>query len=152
VDECLGTDADIEAGGLLVLAAQAAADVAATPQHGSASRQALLDEIAALPSRASSDPFAPHPLYRNREALAATWNAELARLAGEPALERWVASAQAWDRLTHPHAAAYSRWRAATEARRTNQAGAADRLLRRAAADAREHVPLLQAIRDSTSP
>ena len=146
LDECFGTDAGSDTAPLLVLAAQAAADVAATPQPGSASRHELLDEIAALPRRAPSDPFAPHPMYRHREALSATWKAELARLAGEPALERWVASAQAWDRLTRPHDAAYSRWRAATDARRNNQAGAADRLLRRAAADAREHVPLLQAI------
>ena len=146
LDESLGTDAAAETGALLVLAAQAAADVAASTPAGSSSRHELLDELVALPQRASSDPFAPHPMYGNREALAATWKAELARLAGEPALERWVASAQAWDRLTRPHDAAYSRWRAATDARRNNQAAAADRLLRRAAADAREHVPLLNAI------
>lgn len=146
LDESFGTDAGSDTAPLLVLAAHAAADVAATPHPGSASRHELLDEIVALPRRAPSDPFAPHPLYRNREALLATWKAELARLAGEPALERWVASAQAWDRLARPHDAAYSRWCAATEARRSNQAAAADRLLRRATADAREHVPLLQAI------
>jgi hypothetical protein len=150
LDESLGTDADRESATVLVQAARAAADVAASTPLGSSARRELLDELTALPPRASADPFAPHPAYGNREALAATWKTELARVAGEPALERWVSAAQAWDRLTRPHDAAYSRWRAATEARRANQGVAADRLLRRATADAREHVPLLQAIRDSS--
>ena len=45
-----------------------------------------------------------------------------------------------------PHEAAYCRWRAAQAALRDGQGTVAARLLKRAAADAREHVPLSQAI------
>ena len=119
LDESLGTDADIETTALLVLAAQAAADIAASTPPESSLRRKLLNELAALPPRASADPFASHPAYGNREALSATWKAELARLAGEPALERWVSAAQAWDRLNRPYDAALQslagRHRGATE-------------------------------------
>ena len=76
--ECLGTDADIEAGPLLVLAAQAAADVAATPQPGSASRQSYsTDRGVALtrierPVRTPSHVRKPRGARSNLEGRAGT--------------------------------------------------------------------------------
>ena len=61
----------------------------------------------------------------------------------------WTLAASAWDKLTRPHDAAYCRWRAGQAALATGQATVAVKLLRRAATDAREHVPLLAAIRDT---
>ena len=75
-----------------------------------------------------------------------SWRAELARLAGSQGVESWRAAATAWDALDRPHDAAYCRWRAAQCALRDGQGTVAARLLRRAAADAREHVPLSEAI------
>jgi tetratricopeptide (TPR) repeat protein len=71
---------------------------------------------------------------------------ELSRLAGEDRPEQWVSAATAWDRVDRPHDAAYCRWRGAQVALREGQGTVAGRLLKRAAADAREHVPLSTAI------
>ena len=70
----------------------------------------------------------------------------MTRLNGEQSLERWTSAASAWDRLTRPHDAAYCRGRAAQVALREGQGTAAARLLRRAATDARAHLPLSEAI------
>ena len=59
----------------------------------------------------------------------------------------WLEAAAGWDDLGRPHRAAYCRWRAAQVARATGQAGLAAKLLRRAARDAREHLPLMTWIR-----
>jgi hypothetical protein len=80
-------------------------------------------------------------------ALGATWAAELARLSGQNTADGWGAAAAAWDELIHPYDAAYCRWRAAQVALATAHGTAARRLLKRAAADARGHVPLSEAIR-----
>jgi hypothetical protein len=61
-------------------------------------------------------------------------------------VDLWVAAATEWDRINRPHDAAYSRWRAAQVALATGQATMAATLLRRAARDARENVPLLDDI------
>ena len=63
---------------------------------------------------------------------------------GTPAL--WTATASRWDDLHRPHDAAYARWRAAQCALRDGQGTVAQRLLRRAATDAGEHVLLVEAI------
>ena len=140
------TDPLVHVAGLFVLAARAAADLADSGMVTAATRPELLGELEDLLARAATDPFAVHP-YAARPALAATWAAETARLAGTPTVEHWVAAAREWDRLTRPHDAAYCRWRAAQVALSTGQGGTAHRLLRRAEVDAREHVPLLAAIR-----
>ncbi len=77
---------------------------------------------------------------------AALWECELARATDEDTPEQWSRAATAWDRLARPHDAAYCRWRAAQAALREGRATVARRLLERAAADAREHVPLHRAI------
>ncbi|MFC4784210.1 ATP-binding protein [Nocardioides sp. MAHUQ-72] len=146
VREAVATTAATYAGALLVLAARAAADLAgdgATP----ATRRALLDELDELLARAVADPLAPHPAIVCRPALAAAWAAERARLAGRESVDLWVTAAREWDRLTRPHDAAYCRWRAAEVALATGEGTVAQRLLARATRDAREHVPLLEAIR-----
>ncbi len=61
-------------------------------------------------------------------------------------LERWTRAAAGWDDLERPHDAAYARWRAAQTALRDGHGTVAQRLLRRAAADATAHVPLARAI------
>jgi tetratricopeptide (TPR) repeat protein len=139
-----------DTGAALALAARAAADLAASdPRHGSrAGRRALAARVETLRSAASFDPFAPDNAPADRLA-ACQWAAELERLAGSESVERWLAAAADWDTAGRPHDAAYCRWRGALVARRTGQAGVADRLLRRAARDAREHQPLLAAIRTS---
>ena len=61
-------------------------------------------------------------------------------------------AASLWDWLTRPHDAAYCRWRAAQCALRDGQGTIAVRLLKRAAADAHEHVPLSRAIAATAGP
>ena len=142
----LGTDVAVHVGGALALAARAAADLADARSLTAATRRELLGEVEGLLAQAAIDPFAVHPVMATRPALAATWAAETARLAGTPSVELWAAATQEWDRLTRPHDAAYCRWRAAQVALATGQGSTALRLLRRAERDAREHVPLLAAI------
>lgn len=80
------------------------------------------------------------------EAHRAVARAELARHDGVGTTALWSDSAARWDVLQRPHDAAYARWRAAQCAIREGQGTVAVRLLKRAATDAREHVPLSRAI------
>jgi hypothetical protein len=128
----------------MLLAARAAADVAADDPS---SRHRHLETLAALRSRFPS-PDAdgqrlPPPYDR---ALSANWQAEMQRLEGVHTVEQWVSAATAWDKLSRPHDSAYCRWRAAQVAVRDGQGTVASRLLKHAAADARQHVPLTEAI------
>ena len=141
------TDPLVNVGGSFVLAARAAADLADSGAITAATRRELLGQLEDLLARAARDPFAVHPSIATRPALAATWAAERARLAGTPSVELWVAAARESDRLTRPHEAAYCRWRAARVALSIGQGSTAHKLLRRAEHDAHEHVPLLAAIR-----
>nr|WP_227466683.1 AAA family ATPase [Nocardioides dongkuii] len=125
---------------LLVLAARAAADCV-----GDARDPDALAVLEGLRRRASVDPF--DGVCPDSHAWRASWDAELARLSDHETLDGWVRAAAEWDRLTRPHEAAYSRWRAAMVARREGRGAAAARLLERAATDALEHVPLHGAIR-----
>jgi hypothetical protein len=131
------------------LLVSAAADVVAGAPRESRDqcRRQLLDvverlerELGALPSsiEAALDVTTP--------AHDATYAAERARRADRQTGEAWVVAAREWDRVERPHGAAYCRWRAAEVAVATGQAAAADRLLRRAAQQAREHAPLQEAI------
>jgi len=63
-----------------------------------------------------------------------------------PSTELWAEAARRWDGLHRPHDAAYCRWRGAQSALGIGHGTIALRLLRRAARDAREHVPLSEAI------
>ena len=125
----------------LVMAARAAADLSAAVDNATY----LLPALNKLGGRAGlvdgqhrRDPYL--------QANAATWTAELSRLADAEGVARWADAATAWDSITRPHDAAYCRWRAAQVASREGRGTVAARLLRRAAAGAREHVPLSEAI------
>jgi hypothetical protein len=141
-------------GGAFVLAARAAADcVRGRPGHpGPIREQDALRLLADLRKRAVKDPFAADAVPADRRAQGATWTAELARLAGTAVAEHWVAAATSWDQIARPHDAAYCRWRGARVAQATGQGDLATRLLRRAARDAREHLPLYEAIAREAAP
>ena len=82
---------------------------------------------------------------------ACTVAAELSRAAATDSVDDWARATRLWDRVPRPHDAAYARWRAAQCALREGQGTVAARLLKRAAADAREHVPLSEAIARTTA-
>ena len=77
------------------------------------------------------------------------WRAELSRAGNNPDATLWGRAAEAWEGLDRPHRAAYARWRQA-EALLAKPDGrsAAAPILRRAAEQAVEHVPLATAIAD----
>jgi tetratricopeptide (TPR) repeat protein len=142
------------AGAAFVLAARAAADCVhgRTERPGPIRQQEVLRLLHRLRGSAVKDPFAADAVPADRRAQGATWNAELARLADTAAPEHWIAAAAEWDRLARPHDAAYCRWRGARTAQARGQADLASKLVRRAARDAREHVPLCAAIARSGTP
>ena len=80
----------------------------------------------------------------------ATAQAELARAVRADHVAVWAGAARLWDGLGRPHDAAYCRWRGAQVALRDRQGTVAARLLKRAATDAREHVPLSAAVAAAT--
>ncbi|KRF32415.1 ATP-binding protein [Nocardioides sp. Soil805] len=102
--------------------------------------------VTARRSSGHLDPLGPDARGPDLVANRLLWCAELDRIDSSDRLEQWVEAAAAWDRVTRPHDAAYCRWRGAQVALREGRATLAARLLKRAAADAREHVPLLRAI------
>ena len=144
--ESLTTDAAAWSSGVLAVAARAAAEVADADLRGPRRRHDLGAELRDLHHSARHDPFEASPVRADRPAHAAAWKAECARLAGRPSLELWVESARQWERLGHPHDAGYARWRGAQLALGAGDGTTAMRLLRRAAREAREHVPLGAAI------
>ncbi|KQV63277.1 hypothetical protein ASC64_16830 [Nocardioides sp. Root122] len=135
-------------GALLLLARSAADIVVATPRDARPGRRRelgvtvdrLVGAMDALPPDLDDHMDVATPAY------AAAYAAERARLADRQTVDAWVAVARQWDRLERPHDAAYARWRAAQVAVASGQAAAADRLLRRAAQQAKEHAPLLALI------
>ena len=130
-------------GDLLVLAARAAGDMAQLAPD--ADRRDLHGSANALRTRLHHDPYSPSAVPSDRAAHP-QWSAELERIRGSESLDGWHDAARAWDELVRPHDAAYCRWRGAQVALREGQGTVAARLLRRAATDAREHVPLSEAI------
>jgi tetratricopeptide (TPR) repeat protein len=96
------------------------------------------------------DLYARSQLARNKDPDVSPWrrsaDAEQARGDQADTADQWVGAARGWDRLHRPHDAAYCRWRAAQAALRQGQGTLAARLLKKAAADAGEHVPLSRAI------
>ena len=147
IDEARDTDVAGFLGGVLALAARAAADVADAAREDSSARQDRVEDLETMHASCRIDPFAPAGELAARTGLQRTWHAELARLSGKQTVDMWVAAASEWDKVTRPHDSAYCRWRAAGVALATGQATLAQRLLNRASRDAREHVPLLAAIR-----
>ena len=132
-----------------MLAARAAADVVEHDPQAGRIRGEYLRDLMELRSRAPGDPFTTTS-PADGPALRASWQAETARLAGQPSLELWATAAGEWDKLSRPHDAAYCRWRGAQIALATGQGTIALRLLRRAAREARKHVPLSAAIAETT--
>jgi hypothetical protein len=134
-------------GTLLTLAARAAADVAfADPPRRQELATELSDTLQVWRRQWSDDPFgfaAPHVAM---PATYATWRAELARLDDTATVARWTEAADLWDRIRRPHDAGYCRWRAAELSLADGQGTITARLLRRAHANARGHVPLLRRI------
>jgi type II secretory pathway predicted ATPase ExeA len=130
-------------GDLLALGARAAAD--STAQSSPSARRDAHRLMLALRARLHHDPYEP-PVVLSDRAAEPQWSAEIARIHGKDTADTWLAAVRRWDSLGRPHDSAYCRWRAAQCALRDSQGTAAARLLRRAGADAREHVPLSQAI------
>ena len=130
-------------GSLLCLAARAGADVA---EADPARRAVLAARLSDWQRQWSTDPFAPEAAHAAAPATRSTWRAELARLHGVAQLQHWIGAAEQWDLVGRPHEAAYSRWRAGELALHEGRDTLARRLLRRAHAQARGHVPLLGVI------
>jgi len=135
-------------GTLLQLTARAAADLAAT---GDADPGRLIETLRDMHRAVAPDPFLSTAPARIAAATGATWQAELARVAHRDTSDGWARAVGLWDEVRRPHDAAYCRWRAAQCALRVTQGGVAARLLKRAATDAREHVPLSRAIAEISS-
>jgi hypothetical protein len=133
----------------LLTVVRAAADLAQVPRTREQGRL-LAARAVGLRPRLGVDPLGPGPGARPvpgyRRAATAAWHAELMRVERADTPEIWATAAGEWDKITRPHDAAYCRWRAAQAALRDGQATLAIRMLKRAAADAREHVPLQRAI------
>jgi tetratricopeptide (TPR) repeat protein len=134
------------AGVHLLVLARVAADVASIEDYGPNARTDSAASLRNLRKQAPVDPLGDHLTSEARTALLRTWEAELARLEGRESSEAWAAAATAWEPMVRPHDAAYCRWRAAEVALASGQGSVAGRLLKRAARDAREHVPLTEAI------
>jgi hypothetical protein len=141
-------DESARAGGAFVHAARAAADLVESmpPAQRPAHSRDLVERLRSLRAQAHADPLAPHAASAERSAHAAQWAGELSRLAGGQNIDTWVAAATEWDRLERPNDAAYCRWRGAQVALASGQATTAANLLKRAAAQARAHVPLTRVI------
>lgn len=150
VPALLATDWALDAARFVHMHARATADLVASRAADPAERLALADALADAVAAASQDPFGPSAVGRAAAAHAATWRAEVARVTGTASVPDWVAAASLWDDLPRPHDAAYCRWRAAQVALSKGQGTVAARLLVRAAKDAREHVPLAEAIATTT--
>lgn len=136
------------AGDLLVLTARTAVD-ASTAGTGSERRTVArsLDELRAAMHH---DPFSRTSVLADRACLP-QWDAERLRLLGQDTVEAWLGAATTWHDLERPHDAAYCRWRAAEAALREGRGTVAARVLKRAAVDAREHVPLTHAIAETAA-
>jgi tetratricopeptide (TPR) repeat protein len=140
----LPTDNSALAGMGTACAARAHAGVVSgSPAHR---RRAVARRLRDQRTAARHDPFGPQAVGVAAPVWHAVWRAELAALEDSETVDGWMDAASGWDRLTHPHDAAYCRWRAARVALREGRGTLAHRLLARAAADAREHVPLSRAI------
>jgi DNA-binding CsgD family transcriptional regulator len=133
---------------LFALAAWAYADVAQNDLDRRGSAVADLDQLLELVTHTKVDPFAG-PIPMTAPANGLLTRAERARTIGEPAPDMWADAAASFEALERPHRAAYAGWRQAEAllAVRGHQAESAD-VLRKAAQQAAQHVPLSNAIHD----
>ena len=143
LDELVVMDEVVYAAPYFLLIARASGDATDIQHSDSAVRRRRARRLHDMRAHAVRDPLANDPGH------SATWLAELERIAGTAKVEHWAKAATEWDRLSHPHDAAYCRWRAAQLALAAGQGSVAARLLRRAATDAGEHVLLRQVIEET---
>lgn len=154
LDEALTFFLPTDRAGLAAPAAAWAARAAADAWHDSSpeERHESTRRLRARRAGAAVDPFGPDAIGVAAAVWHLVWRAELARLEGSEEVDLWTAAATGWDRLARPHEAGYCRWRAAQVALREGSGTVGSRLLARAARDARQHVPLTDAIaRTATS-
>ena len=135
---------------LVAMHARAHADRLDSEGATASQRRLLVAHLRANVTKASVDPFAGATRDASVPASERSWRAELSRIEETAAVDAWVSAAAEWDRIIRPHDAAYCRWRGAQVALRQGQGTIAARLLKRAATDARTHVPLRRAI-DATA-
>lgn len=135
-------------GALLRLTARAAADLAAARD---ADPRDLVAKLRGMQQVVAPDPFSATAPVRVAAATHAAWRAELARVAASDTSDGWARAAALWDEVRRTHDAGYCRWRAGQCALREGQTAVASRLLKRAATDAREHVPLSAAIDETAA-
>jgi DNA-binding CsgD family transcriptional regulator/tetratricopeptide (TPR) repeat protein len=151
----LHTSADVTifCGRLLATGMRACADLAeqARARQDNPAAMATLasaDSLVSWVDRQDGAPFAGHPSEACIPADRASWEAELARLAGSSDPAAWAAAAKAWDNLGRPHNAGYAWWRQAQAQLDAGQpATLAAVALRTAAAAAEGHTPLQAQIR-----
>jgi hypothetical protein len=144
LEELLATNETNYLGPVFALAARAAADCPSTDRDRDT--LAVLED---LRRRATLDPFAG--VCGDNHGWHASWDAELARLSGNETLDLWARAAAEWDKISRPHEAAYCRWRGGQLALGERHGTVAARLLKRAATDAHEHIPLHRAIAATTA-
>jgi DNA-binding CsgD family transcriptional regulator/tetratricopeptide (TPR) repeat protein len=146
------TDESVLTGPLLVLLAQAAADLA---EPGSANHAGIesagigsaRNRLLELHGTLKVDPFRAGPLRPAAVALRATWDAELTRLAHRSDPDAWSAATEQWDLLQRPHRSAYCRWRLGEALlTRSSRDPAARNRLRDAHRQAAGHEPLLRSV------
>jgi hypothetical protein len=139
----LATDHAAMASPAAAWAARAAAELAHT---SSSARRGAAQRLRERRAGAAVDPFGQEAIGVAPALWHLVWKAELARLEGTESVEDWTLAATGWDRVGRPHDAGYCRWRAAQVALRQGSGTIASRLLARAARDARQHVPLTDAV------
>jgi DNA-binding CsgD family transcriptional regulator len=105
------------------------------------------DQLNDLHQRDDPNGLEPDPVRPAAAAEKLTWQAEWSRLQGESNPSVWEQAAATWDAIARPHTAAYARWRQAP-ALLTMPGGRASAaaVLRAAARQATQHVPLSNAI------
>ena len=131
---------------LLVALARAHADVVDETRHRRACERSTSTLAPRAVAGASTDPFGPGVPDVATTANALLWEAELCRLEDRATVDVWARAASQWDLLGRPHESAYCRWRGSQVALRDGRATVATRLAVRARADARQHVPLADAV------
>lgn len=144
--ETLPTDNARTAAPTLAWCARAFADLMDQSHAARPERDRARGQLLTLLGRAHVDPFGPAATGVLVPAWDSLWHAELTRITQTDLVSGWTGAAKIWDQHDRLHESAYCRWRGAQAALRQDQGTLARRLLRRAATDARTHIPLHLAI------
>ena len=139
LDRWASAASHVHAGTMPALAARAASDAAVAGGRSDTMTEltSLMDALEGL-IQVSDDPLGA--------AVAATYDAEVARGLGHQTTAMWLDAGARFDRLRRPHPAAYCRWRGAQVALSTGRGTVASGLIDTALRDARQHLPLTTAI------